>query len=164
MQSAADVLGVRLLVLYASTESEVTAAFATLIEQHAGALVIGSNLLSPAGFDQIISHAGRYAIPTLFFDRDQVVGGGLASYGTRLDEALRQVGVYTSRILKMLWGGSGENISIAALSKPMEPRYDESQSQDCERPQPVSRPAGYGRDGDRGDRRSSVIMQTFLRG
>ena len=32
MQSAADVLGVRLLVLYAATESEVARAFATLIE------------------------------------------------------------------------------------------------------------------------------------
>src|SRR5277367_3189806 len=60
--------------------------------------------------------------------------------------------------LKMLWGGSGENISIAALSKPMEPRYDETQSQDCERPQPVSRPAGYGRDGDRGDRDESIEL------
>jgi hypothetical protein len=46
----------------------------------------------------------------------------------------------------------------------MEPRDDETQNQDCERFQPVSRPAGYGRDVDRGCRRSSVIMQTFLRG
>jgi len=46
----------------------------------------------------------------------------------------------------------------------MEPRHDETQNQDCERFQPMSRPAGYGRDVDRGDRRSSVIMQTFLRG
>src|SRR5271170_3497263 len=60
--------------------------------------------------------------------------------------------------IKMLWGGSGENISIAALSKPMEPRYDETQSQDCERSQPVSRPAGYGRDGDRGDRDESIEL------
>src|SRR5271168_1722939 len=63
-----------------------------------------------------------------------------------------------TRRRKMLWGGSGENISIAALSKPMEPRYDETQSQDCERSQPVSRPAGYGRDGDRGDRDESIEL------
>src|SRR5271168_4938402 len=70
----------------------------------------------------------------------------------------RSAASHVDRILKMLWGGSGENISIAALSKPMEPRYDETQSQDCERSQPVSRPAGYGRDGDRGDRDESIEL------
>jgi hypothetical protein len=47
---------------------------------------------------------------------------------------------YIDRILKMLWGGSGEHISIAALTNPMEPRHDETQNQDCERFQPMSRP------------------------
>jgi putative tryptophan/tyrosine transport system substrate-binding protein len=79
MQSAARVLGVRLLALVAATESEVPAAFATLVEQHAGALVTSSNAFSPAAYDQIISLAGRHAVPTLFFDRAQVAGGGLAS-------------------------------------------------------------------------------------
>jgi len=100
MQSAADVLGVHLLVLYAATESEVAAAFTTLVEQHAGALVTSSNALSPAAIDQIISLAGRYAVPTLFSDRAQVAGGGLASYGTPISESFRQMGVYTGRILK----------------------------------------------------------------
>jgi putative tryptophan/tyrosine transport system substrate-binding protein len=47
MQSAADALGVRLLVLYAATESEVAAAFATLIEQRAGALMTSSSIFTP---------------------------------------------------------------------------------------------------------------------
>src|ERR1700685_912888 len=58
----------------------------------------------------------------------------------------------------MLWGGSGEHISIAALTNPMEPRHDETQNQDCERFQPMSRPAGYGRDVDRGDRDESIEL------
>jgi putative tryptophan/tyrosine transport system substrate-binding protein len=99
MQSAADVLGVRLLVLYAATEGEVAAAFATLIEQHAGALVTSSNLFSLAAFDQIISLAGRYSVPTLVFSRAQVAGA-LASYGATRDELFRLMGVYTGRILK----------------------------------------------------------------
>jgi putative ABC transport system substrate-binding protein len=99
MQSAADVLGVRLLVLYAATEGEVAAAFATLIEQHAGALVTSSNVFSLAAFDQIISLAGRYAVPTLVFSRAQVAGA-LASYGATRDETIRLMGVYTGRILK----------------------------------------------------------------
>jgi putative tryptophan/tyrosine transport system substrate-binding protein len=99
MQSAARVLGVRPLVLFAATESELAAAFATLVEQHA-ALVLSTNAFSPAQIDQIISLAGRYAIPTLFFTRDQVLSGGLASYGVPNGELLRQMGVYTGRILK----------------------------------------------------------------
>ena len=100
MQSAADVLGVRLLVLYAATESEVALAFATFIEQHAGALVISSNVFSLAALDQIISLAGRYGVPTLFYSRAEVAGGALASYGTNRDEIVRLMGVYTGRILK----------------------------------------------------------------
>jgi putative ABC transport system substrate-binding protein len=87
MQSAARALGIRLLSLIGETESEVAAAFATLVEQHAGALVIGSNQNSPAVIDQIISLASRYGVPTLFFTRERAVSGGLASYGIQLSRA-----------------------------------------------------------------------------
>jgi putative tryptophan/tyrosine transport system substrate-binding protein len=100
MQSAADVLAVRLLLLYAATENEVAPAFATLVEQHAGALVLSGNNFSAAAIDQIISLAGRYAVPTLFYDRDHIAGGGLVSYGAPLSEIRRQMGVYVGRILK----------------------------------------------------------------
>jgi putative ABC transport system substrate-binding protein len=98
MQSAASVLGLRLLVL---TENEVAAAFATIVEQHAGALLIGSVVTTPARTDQIISLADRYAVPTLFFGRISVERGGLASYAPSSGgETLRQMGVYIGRILK----------------------------------------------------------------
>jgi putative tryptophan/tyrosine transport system substrate-binding protein len=100
MQSAARALGVRLLALVAATDSEVPAAFAPLVEQHAGALVISSNFFSPAAYDQIILLAGRFAVPTLFFDRAQVAGGGLASYGNPIGASFGLMGIYTGRILK----------------------------------------------------------------
>jgi putative ABC transport system substrate-binding protein len=108
MQSAARVLGVRLLALVAATESEVAAAFTTLVEQHAGALVISSGGFSTAAFDQIESLADRYAVPTLLpalsnaaiNTRERVVSGALASYGIPLSESVRQMGVYIGRILK----------------------------------------------------------------
>jgi putative ABC transport system substrate-binding protein len=99
MQSAAHVLGVRLLVLYAATESEIAAAFATIVDQHAGALVTSSNVFSLVEYDQIVSLAGCYAVPTLFFSRVQASAGGLASYGIQPSETFRQMGVYTGRIL-----------------------------------------------------------------
>ena len=159
LETAARVLGVRLLPLVAATESEVAAAFATIVEQRVGALLIAAGAISPSASDQIISLAGRYAVPTLFLNRDGPVSGALASYGASgSNNVFRQVGIYTGRILKMLWGGSGEHISIAALSDAMEPRHDETQNQECERFQPMSRPAGYGRDIDRGDRDESIEL------
>jgi putative tryptophan/tyrosine transport system substrate-binding protein len=100
LQTAAHVLGVRLLALVAATESEIAAAFATIVEQRAGALLISAGAFPPAAFDQIISLAGRYAVPTLFSNRNQVVSGGLVSYGAPPSDLFRPMGVYTGRILK----------------------------------------------------------------
>ena len=100
MQSAATVLGLRPLILSAVSESEVAAAFATIVEQHAGALLTSSGAPTQAKIDQIISLAGRYAVPTMFNNRDPVERGGLASYGPSIIEMARQAGGYTGRILK----------------------------------------------------------------
>ena len=99
-ESAARVFGVRLLAFSAATESEVAAAFATLVEQHAGALVTGAGAFPPAAFAEILSLAGRYAVPILFASRRQVARGGLASYGIVSSEQFRQMGIYAGRILK----------------------------------------------------------------
>jgi putative tryptophan/tyrosine transport system substrate-binding protein len=100
VQTAAGVLGVRLLTLVGATESEIAAAFATIVEQRAGALLIAPGAISPSVSDQIISLAGRYAVPTLFFTREGVIRGGLASYGVPVSDLFRPMGVYTGRILK----------------------------------------------------------------
>jgi putative ABC transport system substrate-binding protein len=100
LQAAARVLGVHLLPLVAATETEMAAAFATIGERHAGALLISAGAISPAAVDQIISLARRYVVPTLFFTREGVVSGGFASYGTSIFELLRQAGGYAGRILK----------------------------------------------------------------
>jgi len=100
LQSAARVLGVRVLVLNGGTESDVAAAFATLVEQRAGALLIGADNFFYAARNQIISLAARNAIPTMFFDSASVAAGGLLSYGPDLRGANHQVGLYTGRILR----------------------------------------------------------------
>ena len=100
LQSAARTLGVRLLPLHAATESEIAAAFSTIVEQHAGALLLSGGAISPAAFNQIKLLADRYAVPALFFTRDRVESGGFASYGVTSNELVHQVGVYTGRILK----------------------------------------------------------------
>jgi putative ABC transport system substrate-binding protein len=99
LPSAAGVLGVRVLVLNAATESDVAAAFATLIEQHAGALLISADTFFYVARDQIVSLAARHAIPTIFYERASVAAGGLLSYGPDLLDANRQAGLYAGRIL-----------------------------------------------------------------
>jgi putative ABC transport system substrate-binding protein len=101
VQSAARALGVRVLVLSVPTESDIPAAFATLIEQRADALLLSASI----GFrkakarDQVLSLATRHAIPTMFSDSVSVARGALASYGLDWPEAYRQVGLYAGRIL-----------------------------------------------------------------
>jgi putative ABC transport system substrate-binding protein len=99
LQSAAHVLGVRVLVLNGGTESDIAAAFATLVEQQVGALLISGDSFFYAARHEIISLAARYAIPTMFYDRPSVAAGGLMSYGPA-PVMLRQVGLYAGRILK----------------------------------------------------------------
>jgi putative ABC transport system substrate-binding protein len=100
LQSAAHVLGLRVLVLNGGTESDIAAAFATLVDRQVSALLISADTFFYAEGHQIMSLAARYAIPTMFYDRASVAAGGLLSYGPDLRDGLRQVGVYAGRILK----------------------------------------------------------------
>jgi len=100
VQEAARAVGQRLNILSASTGRDIDAAFAAAIESRAGALLVGSDSFFDRRVDQIVALAARHAIPALYEGRDFAVAGGLASYGTSLIDAYRQVGVYTARILK----------------------------------------------------------------
>jgi putative ABC transport system substrate-binding protein len=91
---------VRALVLNGGTESDIAAAFATLVEQQVSALLISADSFFITARQQILSLAARYAIPTMFSDRASVAAGGLLSYGADGREVPRQVGLYAGRILK----------------------------------------------------------------
>jgi putative ABC transport system substrate-binding protein len=99
-QSAALALGVRLLLVNAATESDITGALANAIQQRAGALLIGADRTFSSANAQIISLANHYSLPTMFFRSGAVVAGALASYGDDVLYRNRQVGLYTGRILK----------------------------------------------------------------
>jgi len=99
-QIAARNLGVHLLVLKASTQSEIATAFTTLVEQRASALLVtGEPLFFGPARDQIIALAARHSVPTAYQYRQLAAAGGLMSYGTSLADAQRISGVYVGRIL-----------------------------------------------------------------
>jgi putative tryptophan/tyrosine transport system substrate-binding protein len=100
MKAAAGTLGVKLSVVKASGESEIAAAFVTIAQARISALVVGTDPYFFMQRDQLVSLAQRNLLPTMYFFREFVTAGGLISYGTRLGDASRQIGVYTGRILK----------------------------------------------------------------
>ena len=99
-ETAARTLGLQLVVVRATNEREIDAAFATLVQQRAMALLVFSDQYLNSRRGQIVLLATRHAIATSFSGRDQVAVGGLMSYGANLANTSRQAGIYIARILK----------------------------------------------------------------
>ncbi len=99
-QAAAQALGRKLIVVKASTENDFEAAFATLAEQGVGALAIAGDPYIESHRDRLIALAARHRMPAIYVLRGDPAAGGLISYGTNLDDASRQAGVYVGAILK----------------------------------------------------------------
>jgi putative tryptophan/tyrosine transport system substrate-binding protein len=111
MQSAARTLGLRLLVFRLvaplqpreAVDTEITQVFATLVGHQAGAVLMGASLEILLRGNAIVSHAARFALPSMGTWSGQAQAGGLLSYGappSELTRNVRQLGVYTGRILK----------------------------------------------------------------
>ncbi len=99
-QRAATVLGRRLQILNASSQSEIEAAFEALVQHRANALLVSPDPLFTDRREQIIAMAARSAIPAMYAWREYAAAGGLISYGTSRLDAYRLVGTYAGRILK----------------------------------------------------------------
>jgi putative tryptophan/tyrosine transport system substrate-binding protein len=100
VQDAAAHLGVKLVMLSAGAEADIESAFASLVQQGAGALLVVQDPVLIGYRQQITALAARYAIPAVYSQRDYVVAGGFVSYGPNFPDGYRQAGVYVGKILK----------------------------------------------------------------
>jgi putative ABC transport system substrate-binding protein len=100
VQAAADRIGQQVRIFNVSSDREIDAALATIVEQRIGGLIVQTDQFFTIQRDQLVLLTTRHAIPTIFGWREFAVAGGLMSYGTSLRAAYRQVAIYAGRILK----------------------------------------------------------------
>jgi putative tryptophan/tyrosine transport system substrate-binding protein len=100
LQAAAAALGQPMKIFNASTEGHIDGAFADIAQQKIGALIVSSDPLFFIARNMLVVLTARYALPTIFADREQTEAGGLISYGANRPDAYRQAGNYIGRVVK----------------------------------------------------------------
>jgi putative ABC transport system substrate-binding protein len=99
-QAAADILGLKVLIVHAATEGDFDTAFATFVNARANALLVPVNTLFITKREKLIALAASYAMPAMYDRRDFPTAGGLMSYGASITEQYRHGGVYIGKILR----------------------------------------------------------------
>jgi putative ABC transport system substrate-binding protein len=100
VQAAAQAIGLQLIISDVSSDRDIETALATFVQRGAGALLVGTSAFLVSKRDNIVALAARYSVPAMYVVREDVVAGGLMSYGPSQSEAYRQAGIYAGRILK----------------------------------------------------------------
>ena len=114
VQTAARNIGRQVHVATARSEGEFDAAFASLARQRIGGLLVAADPYFFSRREQLVALAARYAVPAIYEWRDFVMDGGLISYGTRIADGYRQIGIYCGRILK---GASPAELPVVQPTK-----------------------------------------------
>jgi putative ABC transport system substrate-binding protein len=100
VQEAARAIGRQIQIANAANDRELEAAFATIVAQHATAILVTADPFFDTRRDRIVALAAQFKLPAIYQFRDYAVAGGLMSYGISITDGYRQVGVYTGQVLK----------------------------------------------------------------
>jgi putative ABC transport system substrate-binding protein len=100
IEEAARSIRQRITVVRASTDEELDAAFAALVEQRVDAMLVAADPYFNTRRGQIVGFAERERLPAIYHFREYAVAGGVLSYGINPSDAYRQAGLYTANILK----------------------------------------------------------------
>ena len=100
VEAAAAAMGQKIITLNVTRPQEIDAAFSSMVQSRAGALLVGPGPFINSRRTQIIGLAALNGIPASYFDRGPVDAGGLIGYGASQTDAYRRAGIYVARILK----------------------------------------------------------------
>src|SRR6185295_13970342 len=100
VQEGARSLGLRLAVHKVRAAGDIDTAFAAIVHERAGALLVGTGALLTNRRKEIIALAARHGLPAIYPFREFTADGGLISYGNNVPDTFRQGGVYAGRVLK----------------------------------------------------------------
>jgi len=114
VQDAARLLGAQVVILTASNPGEIEAAFANLVKERVGALVVSGENFFLTQRHLVVELVARHAVPTIYPYREFVLAGGLISYGTHFADAFRRIGVNTGRILR---GEKAADLPVEQVTK-----------------------------------------------
>ena len=114
IENAARTVGQKLVIATASSDEELSAAFALLVRERVNALLVAADPYFDTRRDQIIAFAAQNRLPAIYQFREFAVAGGLISYGPRITDGYRQAGNYTGQILK---GAKPGNLPVLQPTK-----------------------------------------------
>jgi putative tryptophan/tyrosine transport system substrate-binding protein len=99
-QEAARALGVQAQPAEAKTVEEIDLAFAAMVKERPGALIVFPDPLFNGSRVKVAALAERYRLPSLTMFRESVDAGGLMSYGPSILDNYRRAAGFVDRILK----------------------------------------------------------------
>jgi putative tryptophan/tyrosine transport system substrate-binding protein len=114
IEEAMRTSGVRAVIMNARDGSGIERAFTVSADAHVEALFVTAAARFTQSREQIVALAARHAIPTIYFEREFAVIGGLMSYGAPLRENYHQAGVYVGQLLK---GAKPSDLPVVQGSK-----------------------------------------------
>jgi putative tryptophan/tyrosine transport system substrate-binding protein len=113
-RGAAEALGLGFEVVNVGNNHDLGAAFASIVDNKAQALMVPTNPFFTNSRPELIALASHHKMPTMYYDRPYAEAGGLISYGSSLLDQARQVGVYTCRVLQ---GEKPANLPVQQSTK-----------------------------------------------
>jgi putative tryptophan/tyrosine transport system substrate-binding protein len=114
LEDAARTIGQRIVIARASADEELEAAFAFLVREGIGSLLVSGDPYFDTRRDQIVGFAARQRLPAIYQFREFAVAGGVLSYGLSFTDVYRQVGLYAAKILK---GAKPADLPVQQVTK-----------------------------------------------
>ena len=100
VKAAAQMFGVKIQPVEASTPQEIANGFAMIARQNAGALIVAQEAFFIQQKNQIVELAAKQRLPSIAGYGEYAEAGGLMSYGPNLREMYKRAATYVDKIFK----------------------------------------------------------------